>query len=110
MAYLFGSRARGVVGPLSDYDFAVYLDTRDSIKVAAIKQSLQITLSRFLKTDQVDVVILDTTLQPELKYNIITDGKLLFEKPAYRLSLEPKILNEYFDFRDMLRRYQLTAA
>ena len=102
LAYFFGSRARQDSGPMSDYDFAVYFDTRDKKKIADIKMELVSQLGRFLKTDNVDVVVLDAEVGPELKYNIINEGKLIFEREPFKIIIEPKILNEYFDFRDWL--------
>jgi len=80
LVYLFGSRAGGKVGPLSDYDFAFYFDQPNKKK-------------RF-----------------DLKYNIIKEGRLLYEKEPFKVMIEPKILNEYFDFRDSLLRYHLTSS
>jgi len=110
LVYFFGSRAAGKPGPLSDYDFAVYLDSEDKKRILDIKLSLYHLLSRALKTDKIDVVIFNLTRQPELKYNIINEGKIIYEIEPYRLSLEPRILNEYFDFHAGLLRYKLTKT
>lgn len=110
LAYLFGSQATGEAGALSDYDFAVYLDNRHPIETFALRARLQDKLGRALHTEAVDVVVLDQVNSPELKYQVISQGKLLFEREPFRLEAEPKILNEYFDFRTMLRRYGLTRA
>lgn len=110
LVYLFGSKATGKEGPLSDYDFAVYLDEKDKKKCFNIKVALMDKISRLLKTDRVDVVILNLTDSLELKYNIIKDGCTIYEKEPFRLLVEPKILNEYFDFHQMLKRYNLTKA
>ena len=67
-------------------------------------------ISRLLGTDKIDVVILDMAESPELKYSIIKEGKLIYEKEPYRVLLEPKILNEYFDFHSILSRYGLTKV
>lgn len=109
LAYLFGSRAGGDVGPLSDYDFAVFLEENNPVKVFEKKADLESKLSKFLGTDRVDIVILDTLKEPELGYNIITTGKVVFEKDPYRMIVEPKILNIYFDFHFLLSRHGLTA-
>jgi len=108
LVYFFGSRAVGKPGPLSDYDFAIYLDSTDKKKMLNIKLSLHHLLGRALKTDKMDIVIFNLTGQPELKYNIINEGKIIYEIEPYRLSLEPRVLNEYFDFRAGLLRYKLT--
>lgn len=110
LAYVFGSRALATVGPLSDYDFAFYLDASDKKKRFDIRLELVNQLSKILKTDKVDTVILNDVASPELKYSIIKDGILIYEKEPYKILIEPRILNEYFDFRDSLRRYGLTKA
>lgn len=110
LAYFFGSRAERREGPMSDYDFAVYLDTRDSKKAFDVKFRLADELGRVLKTDRVDVVLLDFTESPELKYAVIKKGALIFEREPFRVLVEPKILNEYFDFMEMMRRHNLTVA
>lgn len=108
LAYFFGSRAKEKAGPLSDYDFAVYFEERDKKKMFDAKFKLHDELSRFLKTDKVDIIILNITESPELKYSIIKEGKLILAREPYKVLIEPRILNEYFDFRLMLSRYNLT--
>lgn len=110
LVYLFGSRARKEEGPLSDYDFAIYLDERNQKKMFSLKLDLRDKISRLLKTDKTDVVIINSSEGPELKYNIIKDGELIFEKEPFRVIVEPRILNEYFDFMTTLRKYNLTKA
>ncbi len=108
LVYLFGSRARGESGPLSDFDLAFYVDEKDKKKIFDLKLKLMDKISRSLKTDKVDVVMLNATESPEMKYNIIKEGNLIYCKEPYKVLVEPKILNEYFDFRDFLLRYNLT--
>lgn len=110
LAYLFGSRANGEEGPLSDYDFAVYFDLKDRIRMSDIRFKLLAQLSRELKTDHIDLVILNLTESPELKYNIIKDGRVIYEEEPYKIVFEPKVLNEYFDFKALLLRHGLTRA
>lgn len=110
LAYFFGSRAEGKEGPTSDYDFAVYLDEKDRQKMFDIKSLLMDDLTRALETDKVDIVILNTAESPEIKYQIIKDGKLIYEKAPYRILIEPRILQAYFDFHQMLVRHNLTKA
>ena len=47
---------------------------------------------------------------PEVKHEIVAGGILLFEREPFRVLVEPRVLNEYFDFRDLLRRHGLTKA
>lgn len=115
LVYFFGSMASGQAGPLSDYDFAVYFDlqknsAKDRELMFDIKFKLMDQLSRILKTDKVDVAVLNLTEEPEFKYNVIKDGKLIYDQEPFRVLIEPKILNEYFDFRYFMRKYNLTKA
>lgn len=108
LVYFFGSKAEKKDGPLSDYDFAVYLEEKDKNKISEIKLELLNKISNVLKINNLDLVILNTSEMPELKYNIIKEGKLIFEKEPFRILIEPKILTEYFDFKTLLLRNNLT--
>lgn len=110
LVYFFGSKARGESGPLSDYDFGIYTGERKTDKIFDLKFKLQDKISRALSTDKVDVVMMDIVQSPELKYSIIKEGKLIYEKEPYRVLIEPKILNEYFDFHALLLKHGLTKA
>lgn len=110
LVYFFGSRAAGTEGPLSDYDFAVYADEKDPLKIFDLKLALMGELSNALKTDDIDVVMLNTAQKPELKFNIITEGKLIVEREPFRALVEPRIVNEHADFVYLLKKYNLTKA
>ncbi len=111
LAYFFGSRARGDAGPMSDYDFAIYAvgeataRERDELRLTTI-----VALGKIIGTDAIDVVMLNDCYALELKYQIIAQGELLFEREPYQVVVEPRILNEYFDFKYMLRKYHLTKS
>jgi len=109
LVYLFGSQVLGKTGPLSDYDFAFYIDDEE-IKACYTALEIEGKISTLLATEKVDSVILNYTDAPELKYSIIKSGKVIYEIEPYKLLIEPKILNEYFDFRFLLRKYQLTKT
>jgi predicted nucleotidyltransferase len=109
LAYLFGSRVTGDVGPMSDYDFAVYFD-EDCASPADRQLSLVVALQRALNTDNIDLVVLNSMDIPELKYDIVTKGIRLYEVEPYHVLVEPRIWNEYFDFYDGLKRFGLTKA
>lgn len=109
LVYFFGSTVKGKAGPLSDYDLAFYLDEKDEKKMFETKINLAVALSKMLKTDKIDIVILNTVESPELKYNILKEGRLIYKKEPFKVLVEPKILNEYFDFRFFMLRHNLTA-
>lgn len=110
LVYFFGSRATGNEGPLSDYDFAIYIDKTTETKSQKIKINLLTDLNKLLKTDKVDIVILNQSQNSELKYNAIKEGKLIYEKEPYRVLIEPKIMNEHFEFQYLLKKYDLTRS
>jgi uncharacterized protein len=80
LVYFFGSRAVGHAGPMSDYDFAVYLEEKDKKKMFNLKFCLMDEISRELKAEKIDVVILNTIKAPEIGYEIVQNGKLIYEK------------------------------
>lgn len=110
LVYLFGSRASGNEGPLSDYDFAVYMEEKNKQKRSNIRLRLMVVLNKLLKSNTVDIVILNDTAGPELKYNIIKEGILIYNKSPFKVLIEPRIMNEYFDFHLSLQKYCLTKA
>ena len=110
LVYFFGSRSKQEHGKMSDYDFAVYLDTKNKEKMYEIKIDMIVKISRLLKTDRIDVVILNLTNNPELKYLIVKEGLLIYEKEPFKVIIEPRIFNEYFDFHKMMAKYNLTKA
>ena len=67
-------------------------------------------ICRVVRSNRVDVVMLNTAVSPQLKYHAIAMGILLFEREPFKVLVEPRVLNEYFDHRDLLRRNGLTQA
>ena len=110
LVYFFGSKARGNGGPLSDYDFAIYLDESDAKRRFEIRLELMAKLSMCLKTDDVDVCVVNDIDAPELKYNIVQEGKIIYEEEPFKVLIEPHIFHDYFDFIYGLRKYGLTKV
>lgn len=95
-AYLFGSLARGKPQPLSDVDIAVYL--KPCGNVADKKLDILGNLMTILKTDEIDLVILNTTELP-LAMNIVKTKKIIVDKdPFSRHVFESVTMRKYFDF------------
>ncbi|NLJ48032.1 MAG: nucleotidyltransferase domain-containing protein [Candidatus Atribacteria bacterium] len=109
-AYLFGGLAKRHLSSLSDVDVAVYLVVNKN--ELEIKMDLLNQLSNGLKTDEIDLVILNTASLP-LIARIIQNKKVLVDKdPNLRYSFESLNLRKYFDFsikeKDILyRRYKI---
>lgn len=108
--YFFGSQVTGKTHAQSDYDIAVYFDEPDVVKRHNILFELSGEISRVFQSDDIDIHSLNDLQNPVLKYHIIKDGKILFEREPYRVVIEPRILNDYFDFIYHLRKYNLTKA
>jgi predicted nucleotidyltransferase len=104
LVYFFGSKARNDSGPMSDHDLAIYFDEKDKNIINEERLMLIGEITRALKTDKVDLVVLNTAQSSELKYNIIKEGKIIYEKNHFRVELEPKILNEYFDYSYLMKK------
>ncbi len=97
-AYLFGSQATGKNGPLSDYDIAILFDETVPEKDYFDKKLELIgKFSQFYKTNKIDLVILNTA--PNLlAMNVISEGKILFEKDKdYRIAFETHVMSCYYD-------------
>jgi len=104
LAYFFGSRNRGNFNQESDYDFAIYVQEKDIVKIFDLRLKLMNEISRVLKNDNIDVVVLNDIDNPTLKFEIIKEGTLIYEVEPYRVLVPPQILNEYEDFILTFRR------
>lgn len=95
-AYLFGGLARSTVHPLSDVDIAVYLDRNADMN--EIKFDILGRLIDILKTDEIDLVVLNKAPLP-LSMRILANKKILVDKkPFTRHAYESLTTRQYFDF------------
>jgi predicted nucleotidyltransferase len=102
LAYLFGSRAGGNVGPLSDYDFGVLLD--HGAEIPPLRDELTHVLVTHLGIDRVDVVILNEA-PIELAYAVIAQGVVLYQRDlATRVEYEATVMGLYGDYLPVLRQ------
>ncbi|MCK4554081.1 nucleotidyltransferase domain-containing protein [Candidatus Parcubacteria bacterium] len=100
--YVFGSQATGKTTKLSDYDFAVLLSDKVPEKLYGDYQIKIISeLLRLVKSDHIDLIILNNKKTPLLlKYNVIKEGKILFEKnKSKRVNIEVNILRRWLDWQ-----------
>jgi uncharacterized protein len=105
-AYLFGSRARGQSGPISDFDIAVQTTHGLSAqKRFKLKLTLIDRLAKLFKTDAIDVVLLEEAT-PLLTHRILKEGKVLYcSNQKQRVQKEFEVLTTYLDFHDDLELY-----
>ena len=105
VAYLFGSHARGQAWAHSDV--AVLLEGRPDDR-HCLDMRLEIIggLAEVLDTDEVDVLILNQA-PPALAYAVLRDGILLFCRDHQaRIEHWLRTVNEYLDFRPILKRHE----
>lgn len=98
-AYLFGSQARGDVGPRSDVDVSVYLREGSALGMLDIMARIEgVGHPRHL-----DVILLNTA-PPFIAYQAL-EGLLLFSRDEEtRTLVEARIAREYLDREPSMRR------
>lgn len=108
LVYLMGSQASGRTKPYSDVDLAVLFDQNLSSKQRFdVRIQLLSELSKFLGTDQIDLIDLQNT-SPVFAYEAIKSRKELYvEDEDTRISFETKALANYFDQKYYLSRHTL---
>ncbi len=104
-AYLFGSKARGTDSDRSDIDIAVYINPKYENQFFDIKTDLYLAISRKLKTNGIDIVILNQCRNIMLMDQIIASGKLLHQTDQdTRLQYEQQTFHKAFDFKTQRKR------
>jgi uncharacterized protein len=105
-ALLYGSHARGRAGPLSDVDVGVYLTgAPDGAQCFDVRLRMIVDLMGVLKTDDVDVAILNQT-PLALTYRVFRDGVLLScNDRRAMIEFKARALSEYLDFLPILERH-----
>lgn len=107
--YLFGSQARGDVGPLSDYDFAVLFDGHAAeSRFFDLKLKIMGELSSCFKTDRVDLVVLNQA-PSNLAMKVIAEGVVIgCRDDRQRIDFEVKTMRVYLDREYYEERYNTT--
>lgn len=104
--YLFGSRAKGEMKPLSDYDFAVLFD--DSINSSErfdLKLELIVFFSHLFATDSVDVLDLNSA-PVAFRYEAIQPRADIYTKSKIkRDEFEFKTVKEFLDRVYYIKRH-----
>ncbi len=106
-AYLFGSKVKNKESYRSDWDIAVYIKD-EFLEKNPVWQKFDIEnrLSIVLKTDAVDVVILNSMDNPLFGFEIITKGVLILNRDdELRVSFEGEALGRYQDWQYFMKRH-----
>ncbi|MGD8752002.1 MAG: nucleotidyltransferase domain-containing protein [Anaerolineales bacterium] len=101
LVYLFGSRVEGETDPMSDIDLGVLVANSEDIDL--IQAQLAHKVRGILKTDRVDVILLNRT-PIELAYAVIAQGTCIFQRDtATRVEFEANTMSRYGDYLPVLR-------
>lgn len=102
--YLFGSQATGTSISKSDIDIGLFFDKDQVDDFFEKRLELIGEISKLLKKDT-DIVVLNTA-SSFLRYVVLKEGKIIFERSQdKRVDFELKALNDYFDFKPVLEKY-----
>ncbi len=97
IAYVFGSFGKKDFSPLSDVDFAVYLDENlsDNKSYDIYLELLNNLIS--LLGDNIDLVLMNLS-ELLMNFNIIKEGEIIFERSETEKALiESKIISKHLD-------------
>lgn len=103
-AYLFGSRAKGNVHPLSDYDVAVFIDTENAPSLPyGISGHISGLFAGKIRTQKIQVVILNEA-NPFLAFEAVDKGRLVFKRDArVHHDFVFRAYRQYFDLKRLYR-------
>ena len=106
-AYLFGSKATGKDTKSSDYDIAIMLkEGLTTNKRFKTRLKLISEISKILKTQNIDIVILNDIQDVIFKFAIVKEGKTIYEKNHIkRVMFEFNVMTNYYDFSPFIDAY-----
>lgn len=98
VGYLFGSAARGKMGPHSDIDVAVFFDGNEIPKEKQLDKKLKISseITKAFCVQNTDVINLNTATNPVIRYEAVLKGEPLVIKDfSARALLTRQVLRQY---------------
>lgn len=107
LAFLFGSRAKGIEREGSDWDIGIYFKTIDDEEAEEFEEEIDIWLEliEMLKTDNVDLVVLNRA-SPVVSYSAMTEGiPLKIEDRGLYLDLLCRVSYDAFDWIEFVEDY-----
>lgn len=107
--YLFGSRVRGEVGPLSDLDLAVLFHPRERLHFLDLRCALYADFSRALQTNAIDLTVLNTLENMFVVEEVIRNGIVLYDNHTdLRHEFEVNAQHRVIDFKE--QRLRITGV
>ena len=104
-AYMFGSTGTPSESPRSDLDMAVFFDPAAAWEGLNPRLHLYTELSRAMKRNDIDIVILNTCTNQMLLYEIMIRGRLIYDADSeIRAVFEQKTLHAAIDFKEQQKR------
>jgi predicted nucleotidyltransferase len=104
-AYLFGSAGTSLQRPQSDVDIAVFFDPKAGEATFDHKLHLYAAISRVIKQNHIDIVVLNTCSNHILMLGILHTGRVVYDScPEYRALFEQKALHAAIDFKEQRDR------
>jgi len=109
-SYIFGSTVTGTANKLSDIDIAIFINEKkinEKDYRYGYQAEILTDLMKILKTDKVDLVILNyaTTL---LKHRVIYFGELIYSiDEEERIKFQVNTINKYMDYKMLKRKVEL---
>lgn len=106
VSYIFGSVAQNRTNALSDIDIGVILDRSkidDKLYPYGYRANLISDLIKLLKTNKVDVVLLDDA-SILLRHRILYYGKIIYSgNEERRIKFQVETINKYNDYKNLLK-------
>lgn len=104
VGYIFGSRAKGEGNKLSDIDIGILIDEASiqGIYPYGYKAKILTDLSKSLKTNNIDLVILNNA-PCLLRHRVVRYGKVVYScAEQERINFQVRTINEYNDIKRLL--------
>jgi len=107
---IFGSASKGLAGPLSDVDVAVYMKVAPSDEgLLRLQANLTAKFIEVFKRNDVDLVIINSA-PCRLRYEAVRTGVPVYlEDPKLFAKVFTQIVDEYLDFRPYLSVHYAAA-
>lgn len=103
LGYLFGSAARGAMGPHSDIDVAVLFDEKINIdEQSKNREMIRDEITSNFKVEYADVINLNQQTNPVLRYDAVLEGEaILVKDTSIKARLARAVLREFEDTRHL---------